>query len=232
MISWLYPALQAGIANVHRSVDWLYRTTMSDGWRAVALQRMAELGMNQAEFCRKTGYSKSVFRDLFHGRPTKGVRPSEPSVERARQIAHVLGLTLSTLFEGETASPSTITINGVVGGRGDMWVNIPIKSARAVPLSMLAGDVSVVLVDGEEHEPDYRRGDVLCGQHMIGKALDNIIGLDCIIETTDGERLLKCLMRGSRPGRYTLRSLRRGIGDIVDAKLKWAAPIQMILRGV
>lgn len=200
---------------------------------------MDKLGMTPAEFGRRVAAAegkgashKTIYRDYFVGQPDKGKGPSEPTIERARIISHILGLTLATLFEEGEVSSLDIRINGLVRGGDGVWIPVPAKSVRTIPLGMLASDVSVVLVEDGEHDPHYRRGDVLCGPIMTGRGIDNVVNRDCIVETVDGKRLVKNLMRGTKPGRYTLRSIKLGHDDIADVRLKWAAPVQMILRGL
>lgn len=90
----------------------------------------------------------------------------------------------------------------------------------------------------DEGSPDgygtsgYRRGDVVCGERSFGSNIDNLVGSDCIVETADGQKLFKVLARGSVHGRYTLKSFDPKKEDIPDVKIKWAAPIQMIFRGM
>lgn len=75
-------------------------------------------------------------------------------------------------------------------------------------------------------------GDVVCGERSFGSNIDNLVGSDCIIETADGQRLFKVLAKGSVRGRYTLKSFDPKNDDISDVKVKWAAPVQMIIRGL
>ena len=110
-----------------------------------------------------------------------------------------------------------------------MWNELDARETRVVPFRSLGDDMVAVLVDTMELEPTFRRGDVLCGRRMLGHNLDNVIGRDCIVVTKDGERHIRTLQRGSKPNRYTLRSLRRS-DDIQDVRVEWVAPITMILR--
>lgn len=57
------------------------------------------------------------------------------------------------------------------------------------------------------------------------------IGRDCIIETADGQRLLKYVHPGSMRGRVTLRSYNIAQPDMVNVSITWAAPVQWIKRG-
>ena len=198
---------------------------MLNGWRKIAQAQLERLGMTPAEFGRrvaqsegKSASSKTIYRDYFLGQPEKGKPPSEPTVERAKIFAHVLGLSLATLFDDGELSRLAISINGIAKGGDGMWLPVPAEAMRSVPLNMLLSDVSVVLVEDSEHEPHYRRGDILCGPVMTGRGVDNLINRDCIIETVDGAKFIKHLMKGGRPGRYLLRSIKLGKDDLSDVR--------------
>ncbi len=46
----------------------------------------------------------------------------------------------------------------------------------------------------------------------------------------DGRKEIKILMRGEVPGLYTLRSHDPKNDDVRNIKLRWAAPIQLVLK--
>ena len=72
----------------------------------------------------------------------------------------------------------------------------------------------------------------MSGAPSFGRHIDNLVGTECIVETYDGERLFKVLAKGNARGRYTLKSFDPSQDDMDDVRIKWAAPVQMILRGV
>jgi len=59
-----------------------------------------------------------------------------------------------------------------------------------------------------------------------------MIDLDCVIRTADGQHYVKILKRGSRPGRFHLKSYNPAEDDIEDVALSWVAPVAWIKRGV
>lgn len=63
--------------------------------------------------------------------------------------------------------------------------------------------VSCMLDDGME--PFYSIGDYIGG--CFAKNIKDTIGKDCIITTQDGEELIRRLLKGSKPGVYTLMCL-------------------------
>lgn len=78
--------------------------------------------------------------------------------------------------------------------------------------------------------PVYREGDLLIGAKRTGKSADNLLGLDCIVVTEDGERYVKFLARGTARGAFNLRSYNPAHKDIENVRLSWAAPILWVKR--
>lgn len=64
-----------------------------------------------------------------------------------------------------------------------------------------------------------------------GKNISNLVGQDCVVQTTTGERHFKILKRGSRAGTYNLRSYHLPSEEIENVALEWAAPVVWIKRG-
>ena len=106
-----------------------------------------------------------------------------------------------------------------------------LEVGKFVDFETLYGDNEFIVVEGQEFLPDYRPGDLIGGPRTLGGNIDNLIGLsECIVETKAGDRLIRYVHRGSRPGRFTLRSSRPATPDITDVQISWAIPIRIILR--
>jgi hypothetical protein len=112
-----------------------------------------------------------------------------------------------------------------------MWTDTTVANGQAITLRVLTQDLVTLVIETNDLQPVYRRGDVVCGPKSVGRHVDNHIGDDCIIRLATGEQLIRTLHRGASAGRYTLRSLDRNVEDIEGATIDWVAPIQMILRG-
>jgi hypothetical protein len=52
--------------------------------------------------------------------------------------------------------------------------------------------------------PRYDIGDYVAGILYSSSFIDDLIGLECIVKTTDGELLVRSLCRGQKQGHYTL----------------------------
>lgn len=75
--------------------------------------------------------------------------------------------------------------------------------------------------------PKFSDGDVIYIQRTHEGLLPAYIGEYCAVRLSTGETYLKLLAKGSRPGRFTLRSL--NAADIEDVEVVWATPVVFIL---
>jgi transcriptional regulator with XRE-family HTH domain len=193
-------------------------------WRNRLKAALDATDLSVAELMRRAKCPPTAWHDIM-------ARGQTPSVDRLASITKALGKTLDEIYLGTETDNLGLELNGVLQG-GDMWSELAQDVVRVVPLRLAGSDFVSITVDTSEYEPDYRRGDVVAGQRLSGNHLDNHIGKDVICVTRDGARYIKTLWRGSKPNRYTLRSMHRNVEDIVDVRLQWAAPITMILRGL
>ena len=193
---------------------------MPETWRERLKAALDATDLTAAELLRRAKLPATYWHDIM----AKG---ATPSVDRLAKLISVLGYRLDEIYYGDDNEHLQLTITGA-SIEGEMWEELDAERARAVPFRVVSDDFIAITIDTADYEPSFRIGDVLCGRKMTGN-LDNLIGRDCIVQTKDGERYVKTLQRGTRAGRYTLRSLRRR-ADIPDVTLAWAAPITMIYR--
>ena len=196
--------------------------TNKQTWVDRALARAKELGLGVTDLNRAVSKNSTTMSDAKR----KG---AVPSIENFAKIARRLNYTVGELYDGEKSVPETLPLYGSVRGK-EMWQVLARNDKKEVPLSFFDKDLIAIQVDTAEMQPSYRMGDVLIGTKMIGRHLDNLIGRDCICETLEGERYVKFLARGVKPGTFNLRSPDPSVKDVEDVKLAWAAPIEMILR--
>jgi transcriptional regulator with XRE-family HTH domain len=187
-------------------------------WRDRLSEAIARSGLTEAEIQRRAGVNRTWFRDVLRKKQT-------PSVDNLAKVAKVLGLTLAKLYENIDHAPVTIAVTR--RATGDTWADVPPEDARLVSLPVLTHDYVAVELIGSP-PPGYRRGDTLCG--VRAEAASNYIGRECLLETADGRKLIRVLLKGSRQGLFTLRSLEPTVADELDIELVWAAPITIILR--
>jgi transcriptional regulator with XRE-family HTH domain len=86
-----------------------------------------------------------------------------------------------------------------------------------------------MIVDDEGMLPQYQEGDCVAGKKRMGKEIQQVIGRDCIVQTTDGAVLLRNLREGNEPDLYTLICNNSDIKTrsfiTLNVRLVYAAPI-------
>lgn len=98
---------------------------------------------------------------------------------------------------------------------------------EALPPGM-GPDTVAVRVQGNSMLPDYRDGDLLFYDTIYEAIPEHFVGRELIIRLATGETLVKKLLRGSRPGLWTLDSYNAEL--IQDVVIEWVAPFQMLRR--
>lgn len=88
------------------------------------------------------------------------------------------------------------------------------------------GELVGLEVVGESMLPKFDPGDVV----YISRSNDGVdpvdLGAICACRLRTGETYLKQLLKGTQPGRYTLRSY--NAADMEDVELDWATPVRAI----
>lgn len=112
-----------------------------------------------------------------------------------------------------------------------MWASISKAHQAVVPLTFLDEELVTLDIETTDLEPHYRRGDAISGPRVPGPNLHNLVSLDCIVELTDGRKIVGILMTGTEPGTYTIRPFDVRAEEVRNVTPAWVAPIRMILRG-
>ncbi len=85
------------------------------------------------------------------------------------------------------------------------------------------------IIEDDGMEPHFQKGDYVGGRRRTGDDIAELLGMDCIVETTNNEIFLRRLKPGSRTGVYTLICTNPDTSVIVptlyDQNLLSAAPI-------
>lgn len=88
-------------------------------------------------------------------------------------------------------------------------------------------DAIALEVVGESMWPRYDPGDVII-VWRFGNHPDEIIGWEAAVQTEDGRRFLKRVLKGSQPGTYDLES--HNAATIRNTKLIWVAEVLSVVR--
>jgi transcriptional regulator with XRE-family HTH domain len=90
------------------------------------------------------------------------------------------------------------------------------------------------IVNDDAMLPYYQQGDYIAGKRKVGEAIKQLIGMDCIIETTEGTVLLRRLKLGAHDDTYTLLRInpdtQLAIPTLYEQKLKNAAAVIWLRR--
>jgi transcriptional regulator with XRE-family HTH domain len=194
-----------------------------DTWKQRLKARMDELGLSGRALSKAAGLSPSFVSDIF-------TKDSSPSVDALAKICFQLGLTVSQLYEGGTGLDPVVEVLGTAAG--EEWRPSQAGDAAPLVLDIFSKDLVWLRVQGPLLLPHYSDGEVIGGPRIRPSGLDNYVGRDVIAETVAGEKIVRILARGATKGRFTLRSFNSRAEDLANVQLKFAAPIQIILRDV
>jgi transcriptional regulator with XRE-family HTH domain len=196
---------------------------MDDKWRNRIEQRIEALDFTKASLSRAAGKGQTFIRDLLAG--------STPSVENLALVAEQLGVTVGYILDGEAPIFQTVHVIGQAEA-AETWVPFGDGSAAkaGIELRLDGGEAVAIEIHGDMLAPAYRNRDIVIGAKSIGRNVDNLIGLDCIVMTEDGRRYIRILQRGRAPGTFSLRSIIVGKADIESVRVAWAAPVTWIKR--
>jgi transcriptional regulator with XRE-family HTH domain len=149
---------------------------------------------------------------------------SDLTGERLIQFAKLYGCRPADFIDGGRTS---VPLVGFVGagaeiypfddaplGGGFEMVDAPPDEARTVV---------AVEVRGESMFPAYREGDLIYYAREQDFVVDACLGAECVVKLGDGPTLVKTVMRGAEPGRWTLLSY--NAPPIENAHIDWAAPV-------
>jgi len=171
----------------------------------------------------RAGLTESGIRDAIG-------RGRSPSIDNFVKIAEALGVSPVYLLQGDERFRLKVPIIGTASSH-DMWVPSKVgKAATNFDLDVAGGDMISIRIEGDGMSPVYRDGDELVCQRRSGGNVDNLVGLDCVVETTDGRRYVKIIAKGTGMNVYNLRSFNPVVRDVENVAIAWAAPILVVKR--
>lgn len=195
---------------------------MQTSWRERLKRLIDETpGLTMKGISVKAGLHPSTVQSIV----SKG---TSPSIDNFLAICKAAGVRPAALLGDEDLSLSVPVVGQAAG---EAWT--PVDDATHPPIGFELGghDTIAVRVAGDAMAPAYRDGDTPICHRQFGPHADNLIGCDCVVRTTKGAHYVKILKRGSRPGRFNLKSYNPVVDDIEDVALAWVAPIAWIRRG-
>lgn len=196
-------------------------TSLMKDWRKTIVHLMRERGLNMKQLSRLAGRGETFVRDVLD-------YEKDPRLSNVMALADALGVSVGQLIVGDQPDFQSIPIIGRVAA-GEGW-NAVNDRLGEIELRVEGGEPVALEVSGDSMKPVYRNGDLLIGAKRAGTTADNLIGLDCIVLTEDGDKYVKFLARGSVRGKFHLRSYNPAQKDVENVKLAWAAPIIWVRR--
>lgn len=197
---------------------------MTSDWR-FRLKRLIDEtpGLSMKALSLKAGMHASSVHNIVK-------RGHAPSIDNFLAICKALQVSPAVLLGGDETPTISIPVVGIVSA-GEGWQ--PVEGATNgdhVDFDLGAHDTIGLEVRGDSMAPVYRSGDFLICYRQFGPHSDNCVGLDCVVRTADNRHFVKILKRGSRPGRFNLKSYNPVVDDIEDVALAWVAPVAWIRR--
>ncbi|MCF6200326.1 MAG: helix-turn-helix domain-containing protein [Hyphomicrobiaceae bacterium] len=178
------------------------------------------------------GLSETVVRDIL-------VRDRSPQVENFLSIAKAADVDPSWLLFGDEAKFRNIDIIGKVledekcemfgWPQEGSWPDTPWQGGDVVTFKMTSAEPVAVLVQTNNLEPSYYRGDIIVASMLRQGHIEHAIGKECVVSTGDAV-YIKFVFKYGHTDKYTLRSRRSLEPDIEGVDLDWAAPVNWIKR--
>jgi repressor LexA len=182
---------------------------------------MARKDVKPTTLSLAVGSSKTLVKDLL-------TKTGDVQFSTLRKLAGALDVDLSELL-----SLPRVPIVGKIGAGGSVVFVALQDDERTDPEDTVlrppgvSGKLVALVVEGSSMLPKYQDGDIIYIQRNHGGILESAIGDDCAVRLVTGETYVKQLVKGSEPGRFTLRSL--NAPDMENVEVEWATRVLFIM---
>ena len=155
------------------------------------------------------------------------------TTETLMALAPVLKTTAAWLLEGvgEPTPGNTVQVVGRIGAGAEIlpeFEQIPPEGLYEIEVPFpIANDAIAFQVEGDSMWPRYDPGDVIICWRQ-GTNVDEVIGWEAAVRTTDGKRYLKRIQRGGSSGTFDLES--HNAAPIRGVRIECAAEIKGVVR--
>lgn len=182
------------------------------------LQRaMDERGIKAKPLAIAANLGETAVRDILEG------RSKDPKLSTLHRLAEVLDYPVEH-FIGHQA----VELRGKIGAGGQIAWLPEEEIERTVPRPPLApGPLLALEVSGASMLPKYEPGDIIYIRRDHDGVLPSYLGKYCAVHAADGGTYIKILTQGSKPDRYTLRSL--NAPDMENVEVIWAMPVLFVM---
>ena len=148
-------------------------------------------------------------------------------------LAPVLKTTAAWLLEGvgEPTPGNIVQVVGRIGAGAEIlpeFEQIPPEGLYEIEVPFpISNDAIAFQVEGDSMWPRYDPGDVIICWRQ-GTNVDEVVGWEAAVRTTDGKRYLKRIQRGGSSGTFDLES--HNAAPIRGVQIEWAAEIKGVVR--
>jgi phage repressor protein C with HTH and peptisase S24 domain len=179
-------------------------------------REMEAKGFSRRKLSKKAGLSESAVRDLL-------TRTENPGIGTLYVVAEALDLPMEAI-NGSEAVP----LLGEIGAGGMVAYFKDDHEFELVPRPPLApGRLMALRVTGDSMLPKYEPGDVVYVRRDHEGVVLQDLGRYCAIHAADGGTYLKILTPGTKPDRFTLRSL--NAADMENVEVIWASRVEFVM---
>ena len=149
----------------------------------------------------------------------------EPRIKELARIAKRLNLSIGDLTN--QSESNAVTVMGRIGAGAEILPEFEQIDEHEGLFSVetvldLPQDVIAFEVDGDSMYPRFKAGDIVVCR-LTEVSPEEVIGDDAAVQTADGRRYIKTVLRGSAKGMYDLES--HNARPIRDVHLLWVSPI-------
>jgi hypothetical protein len=192
-------------------------------------ERLTAVGLTATGASRKAGLSEDAIRNIR--RAVARDEPQGVSTKTIDALAPVLETTPAWLIEGvgPDADPM-VPVIGSVGAdpEGRILFSTGDDPGYRAPIPPGGtGNAKGLFVRGHSMRGLAEDGGLIYFEDQRVPPTPDMLTYPCVVETEDGEVLVKRLLRGSGPGLYDLESLNGPL--LRDKRLRWAAEITAVL---
>ncbi|ARS29055.1 S24 family peptidase [Sphingomonas sp. KC8] len=184
--------------------------------REAIRRAMSRKDIKAKPLARAAGLGETAVRDILD--PTS----ADIKFSTLNKLADALECSLEDLM-----GVDEVPLAGRIGAGGTIIFEDTRSDQTVMRPPNIGGKLEALEVSGDSMLPKFSDGDVIYIQRLHDGVLPAYIGEYCAVRLVTGETYLKLLAKGSRPGRFTLRSL--NAADIEDVEVEWATPVVFIL---
>lgn len=185
-----------------------------------AVERILELtNWTQKDLARKIAVSQGTISKWLSEAQSPNTKQWDRVLELIRKDARIADLA------HELEPPASAEIVGQVGAGSKIDDSYDDESGTpqvSLPFPAFGEFVSFEVL-GDSMLPKYEPGEVVVVWKDQRRNIDSFIGELCVVRLASGERYLKKLAQGSKPGLYRLESF--NASPIVDVPVAWVGEI-------